>query len=287
MGIILAIVAMLSWGIGDFLIQRFVRSIGNMETLFVITGFGTLVLLPFVWNDIPLLFTNTESSLSILIFAGIILCISALLQFEALRKGKLAVVEPICSLEIIVSALLAYFIIGERLEPLQIVFIVFLILGLMFVSFKDTKLHARHFLEKGVLISLLAAVIMGGANFFMGVGGRLTDAFMINFIASFIMAIVTGTYILFRKKHRTLLKDIRSHSKMLITMSIFDNLAWIAFVAAMALAPIGIVVALTESYILIVVLLGLIVNKERLHPHQKFGLLLALGSAIFLAVQMG
>src|SRR3989344_5712612 len=123
MGIILAIVAMLSWGIGDFLIQRSTRSIGDMETLFVITGFGTLVLLPFVWNDIPLLFTNTESSLSILVFAGIVLCISALLQFEALRKGKLAVVEPIWSLEIPVSALLAYFIIGERLEPLQIVFI--------------------------------------------------------------------------------------------------------------------------------------------------------------------
>ncbi|TSC57963.1 MAG: hypothetical protein Greene041679_205 [Parcubacteria group bacterium Greene0416_79] len=38
-GIGLAFVAMLSWGIGDFLIQKSTRKIGDTETLFLISFF--------------------------------------------------------------------------------------------------------------------------------------------------------------------------------------------------------------------------------------------------------
>ncbi|MSS75081.1 hypothetical protein EXS73_02625 [Candidatus Pacearchaeota archaeon] len=69
-------------------------------------------------------------------------------------------------------------------------------------------------------------------------------------------------------------------------MCILDNAAWIAFAYAMVLTPIGIVVALSESYILIGVLLGICVNKEHLQLHQKFGLILALGAAIWLATSV-
>jgi drug/metabolite transporter (DMT)-like permease len=44
-GIVLAIVAMLSWGFGDFLIQKNTRKIGDWDTLFFITLFGAAILL--------------------------------------------------------------------------------------------------------------------------------------------------------------------------------------------------------------------------------------------------
>jgi drug/metabolite transporter (DMT)-like permease len=51
----------------------------------------------------------------------------------------------------------------------------------------------------------------------------------------------------------------------------------------MTLAPIAISVALSESYIIIAVLLGMFVNKERLRKHQIFGMIVAIISAILLA----
>ena len=52
-GIGLAFVAMLCWGFGDFLIQRSTRKVGDWGTFFVICAFGSVILLPFVWGDIP------------------------------------------------------------------------------------------------------------------------------------------------------------------------------------------------------------------------------------------
>lgn len=51
----------------------------------------------------------------------------------------------------------------------------------------------------------------------------------------------------------------------------------------MSLASIGVATALSESYIIITVILGLAVNHERLDAHQKIGLVLAIAAAVALA----
>ena len=56
---------------------------------------------------------------------------------------------------------------------------------------------------------------------------------------------------------------------------------------AMSLAPIAITVALSESYVIIAVLLGMYVNKEYLHKHQKIGLGIALVSVVVLSYITG
>ncbi len=58
-----AFAAMFAWGIGDFLIQRCVKKIGTVEALTIIGVVGTLGLLPFVWNDIIVLFQPENASL--------------------------------------------------------------------------------------------------------------------------------------------------------------------------------------------------------------------------------
>ena len=101
------------------------------------------------------------------------------------------------------------------------------------------------------------------------------------------MAVASYIYLASQGKVKHMVADIKKYPRMLFTMSLFDNIAWVAFVAAMTMAPIGVVVALTESYIIIVVLLGLLVNKEKLIYRQKVGLVIALVAAIVLAVVTG
>src|SRR4051812_16800785 len=115
-GIALAFVAMLCWGFGDFFIQRATRKIGDWESLFVITFIGAVILLPFVYKDLPALLLRNEKNFMILLACAVILFVAALLDFEALKGGKLAVVEPLWSFEIPASAFLAFFILGERLD---------------------------------------------------------------------------------------------------------------------------------------------------------------------------
>ena len=78
------------------------------------------------------------------------------------------------------------------------------------------------------------------------------------------------------------MSDLRHEPMNLLRMSFLDNFAWIAYAFAMSMAPIGIVTSLTESSIVVAVLLGLFWNKEKLQHHQKIGLVGAVVCAICL-----
>ena len=282
-GIGLAFVAMLCWGFGDFLIQKSTRKLGDWETLFLITGFGAVVLLPFVWHSLPDLFAGDGPGLIVLCGAALVLLLAALLEFEALRRGKLAVVEPIWSFEIPAAALLSYFLLDEHISTTQIILAIFLIICLALVSFRGKRFTVSFFLERGVIISFISALVMGCANFFMGWGGRVTDPITVNFFTDAVLMIICGLYLAYQGRLRKTFFDLRHGYATIIPMSVADKVAWLAYVTSMALIPIAVATALSESYIIIAVLLGLFVNKEKLQRHQKIGLVGAIIAAVVLA----
>ncbi|HLC53746.1 MAG TPA: DMT family transporter [Candidatus Nanoarchaeia archaeon] len=286
LGIILAFAAMLCWGFGDFLIQKSTRKLGDWETLFIITLVGAVFLLPFVYKDIPSLFSSWKS-LGILLLASFILFIASLLDFEALKEGKLSVVEPLWSLEVPVSATLAFFIMKESISFNQALLIGALIVGLILVSLRSYHFTKRIWLEKATFIALAAAIVMGAANFFVGFGARQTDALMMNWFLSVFIMLCSAIYLVKMGSMKKMFRDTIKYRKLVLPMTIVDNLAWIAFAFAMILAPIAIAVAISESYIIVAVLLGMFVNKEFLRTHQKIGLVLALVAAITLAATLG
>lgn len=104
-GVLLALGAALFWGIGDFLIQKTTRRVGDWETLFLISLIGSIILAPFVYSSLGAALSN-RSDLFLLLFIGAVQFIEALINFEAYRRGKIAVIEPILSLEIPIVAVL-------------------------------------------------------------------------------------------------------------------------------------------------------------------------------------
>lgn len=284
-GIIFAIVSIVCWGFGDFLIQRSTRKIGNWETLFLITLLGTIVLFPIVWKDLPNFIGSPDAGLMILIASGIFLFIAAIMEFEAFRLGKLSVIEPILSTEILVSAAFACFILRENLGVLEITLIAGLIAGLFMVSYRGKVFSPKFLLERGAIIGLFAAAVMGAANFFLGWGARETSPLLASFVINVICVVGTGTFLIYKGRLKKVFIDFKHDWKILAPMVILDNTAWIAFAFALTLAPIGIAVALSESYIIIAVLLGIFINKEKLERHQYVGLVLAVLMAIILAAK--
>jgi len=274
-------------GFGDFLIQKSSRKMGDWETLFIISFVGVLMLSPFVWGSLVKVFVSDSfTALLILIGCSIVFFIASLLDFESLKIGKISVVEPIWSTEIIVSAFLAYFILSESMGFYEIVLVALLISGLILVSIKEKgKLVFKNFFfEKGVVVAFVASMIMGSANFMIGLGARITDPIVLYFFVSVVCSALCLIYIIYKGLFYRMVTDIRNNFKLVLTMSITDNIAWIAFAVAMSLAPIGIAVAISESYIIISVILGIIISREKLQLHQKVGLIFALFSAITLAV---
>ena len=281
-GILFSILALIFWGVGDFLIQKSVRKIGDWESLFVISFIGLTAIFPFIYQDIYLIFEN--SNLLIFCFISTTFLIASLIGFESYKVGKISIVEPIQVVEIPVSGLLAYFFLKEGINPFAVVVIILLMIGLVSLSLKNHHLKRHSWVEKGVFLAIISSLFMGSANFLIAFTSRITNPLLVVWFFNFFITMITLIYLLFNHDFFKLLRDISEHKKFLLSVGILDNLAWICFAFAVSIIPVAIAVVLSESYIALAVILGVLINKEILTKHQIAGIFITIPSAILLAL---
>ena len=284
-GIILAFVAALFWGFGDFFIQKATRKVGSWEALFVISIIGVIILAPFSWTNFLRLFQGSDFvGVFILVASGVVLFMAAMLDFAGMKIGKLAIIEPLWSIEIISASIISYVVLKEALSPLQICLIAALIVCFILLSIRERgSIKLRHFfIERGVMYAVLGTILMGVADFFLGWGSRVADPITANFFIDLILVAISGSYLIFNGRFQRLVRDFRHNPILLIKTSVLDKIGWVAYAFAMSLAPIGIVTALSEASIIVAVGLGLFVSNEKIQHHQKIGLVGAIVCAIVL-----
>ena len=284
LGVMAAVIAMLCWGFGDFLIQKFARRIGDWESLFYVSLFGAVVIFPFIYGQLYLLLSDMKG-LVLLSATAVVLLVAALLDLEALKDGKLAVTEPIFVLEIPVASLLAYFLISEGISLVQTLLIGGLIVGLVLVSLRSSHLKRKKWLEKGVILAFVGSIFMGATGFVFGVAARETSALMVNWFTSLFLVIVCIIYLAHKSRLHKLRMDGHKGTKLLLALCVLDNGAWIAFAYATVLTPIAIAMSISECFIII--LMGIFVSREKLMRHHKVWLVVAIALAIILAAISG
>jgi drug/metabolite transporter (DMT)-like permease len=246
-----------------------------------ITAFGAVVLLPFILGDISFLFDLRN--LFILVLSSSFILAAGLLGFEALRVGKIAVVEPVNAVEVPVTAALSWFLLGEHLNFFQFFLVTAIIVGIFLVSTRSFKHFKGAHLERGVWIAFVATVCMGAANFLIGVSARETSPLFINWFLDVFIFIVMALYLRFSGQTGSIAKVWKTEKKLVLAVCFFDNLAWVAYALAAVFIPIAIAIGISESYVALAALLGIYFNKEKLSKHQKAGLAITVFAAVVLA----
>ncbi len=284
MGIIFALLAMVSWGAGDFLIEKGTRKFGDVLTLFYITAFGAIFLLPFIYTQVSALInTGSMQQWALLVITTLVLLGAAVFNFEALRIGKISAMEPIFTLEVLITVALSTILIRETLTGFQLVLIALLIGGIFLVALKSFS-HLRHITwERGTLYALIGTVFMGGVNFMFAVTARSTSPLFVNWFASAGVAVLMFLYILYRGRSREIIRGLKRGTPLVLGVSFIDNAAWVAYSYSILYLPIAIATSISESYIALAALLGIVVNKEKLRGHQIVGLIVTIAAAVILA----
>lgn len=282
MGVFLAFIAMIAWGVADFLVQKCTRKLGSTATLFYIACFGVAALSPFIVAEIPniILF---EFPFWLLMGASSALLFASLLDFESLRRGKMTVVEPVYALEVPITIALASLVLSEQLTLMQGGLVAVLIVSVLFVSLESLRVLKKFRFEKGVILALAATVGMACANFLFGVGARQTSPLLINWFSSAVIASIMGVYLIRNNQLKNIKRQLRKSPKLILSVGAIDTLAWIAYTTSAIQIPIGIATAISESYIAVAAILGFVINRELLATHQKIGLACAVISAVILA----
>ena len=166
---------------------------------------------------------------------------------------------------------------------LQTSLVVVIMIGIFLISTRTFTALKNIVVERGAYLAIGATIGMGIINFLFGIGAREIGPLAINWFTSIFLAIACLIFILKRRQYHFMLQDWRSNKKLISFTGLFDNLAWVAYTYTVLYLPIAIATSLTESYIALATLLGLIYNKEKLRAHQFVGLLLCVVAAITLA----
>lgn len=267
---------MVGWGVGDWLIQKSVRKIGATETLFYITAACAILLFPFVYRGLSAVNLGNILFISGI---GVITFLGGLFLFKALEVGKLAVVETITVLDLPLTIALGLIFFQERLSSAQIALILLLIVGVVMISADWQRLKTRDFLEKGAILALATAVIVALTNFLVAVGAKNVDPLIVLWLSWLVCALICGV-ILIRRPTPGFLAASRRHFKLIAVLSLIDILAWICFALAVTQQELAITMAISGSFLVITILLGVIVNREKLAPLQYLGAGIALACSL-------
>src|SRR3989344_1150205 len=134
--VIAALGAMLLWGAADFFIQKLCRKIGNLNTLLVVDIAAAIILLPFAIGDIGKITAQDLPLLAVVALNG---WLTGITSFEALQKGKLAVIDAILVLELPFTIVLGIFFFADTISADQWLLIGTIILGTALVSLEKLK----------------------------------------------------------------------------------------------------------------------------------------------------
>lgn len=282
-GVLLSLLALVAWGAGDFLIQRTTRLVGSAKALFFIGIVGFACLTPFVLVDLGRLSHADYALLGILSFVVIL---GAAFDFEALRQGKMAIVEPVVGLELPITVVLTVLFLSEQPEPAHLFWIALVFIGTGLIVTKSTR-HLSQVFEKGVWLAFLAAIGTALTSFMVGVSSQEISPLVSIWFSHGTLAIVALAYLLYKGEARSMASDIRKHPFTIACQSTFDNVAWVAFAFAATLIPVSIATTISGGYIALGVLLGIFVSRERVRKHQAAGIALVSVGIIALSYYFG
>lgn len=279
--IVFAFAAMLSWGFGDFFIQRSIRKIGGIETLAWIGLIGSIGLLPFVFKEISLL--QNPSNLLLILGLGIISFASALFDFKALKEGKLSVTEVMLEAELPITIALSYIFLKEVLNTFQAIVILFILFGIILTAIKSFN-HFRSRIEKGVVLAFIAAFLFGFLNVGIGFSSKLLSPLFVIWGSWAVYTVLCLVIIFFQGGSRKFFSQGLKNKRLILIIGVIDTLAWIFYAFALSKSEVSIVTAITESYPAIALILGVWVNKEKVLLHQYFGAAIAIVCSVLLSM---
>lgn len=286
LGILLAFIPFIFWGLGDFLIQRSTRTIGTAKTLFSIGILSTPILFWFIKDE---LWSLSSSQHGAMLTLSILVLIYALTLFRAFGVGKLSVVESIVALELPIAVGMAVFWLGEKMGLMEVILFLIICLGVILASVKETKhlKYHKHLVEKGVWLALAAAGLAASVDIYISVSAKVISPLMTIWYTHAVIAVICGIWITFRGSWRSFYKDFKTHPYLILGQAASDNIAWIGFAYAVTYASVSKIMTISEGYIIVAALLGYFIGKEKLKSHQILGASIALPAVIILAFISG
>lgn len=286
--IIFAFVAMVLWGVSDFSMQYFVRKIGRIATLTWVGIFGTVVLFPFVKDDLSIIFNI--NNFYFLFFLGLLHILSALLLFSAFKYGKLSVVETIMIAELPLTIFWGIWFFKETLTLQQTLLVATICCGILLATFRPAKnkliaMFSREtWIEKGAFFAMGAVLVISLINYFTATNARLTTPYLAIWFPWFIFAVSSLAFIIAKRDIARSFHNLKTNWWVILLMCIANCIAWVTYAISSTKINFSLLSAISLCYPIVAILLGIFVNKEKLSRMQYLGVAVVLFCSLLIGL---
>lgn len=298
-GVVLSLGALLSWGFGNHQIQRATRAIGVWRSLFFVSLVGFLAFFPFVWAEL-LAYRVEKTDILLILAIGFVTILASLSDLMALKLGKLSIVSPLDGLELPITIAIGMLIAGQTGVSYPIMALMALVLvGVIMSALSGGGLEQNHRFEdgsyaktrlrfeRGMLFGILSAIGLAVTNVLIGYASVQTSPLMTLWLSSGLLLVSSLVYLLITRQLGTLVDSLAKHPLLIMTQSMMDNLGWIFYAYATLALPLVVVTTISQGYIILAVILGFVLNREKVQPHQKVGIALAIAAILSIAYIFG
>lgn len=283
LGIFLAVTAMLSWGVADFLAKKAIDKIGYKTSIVInqLVAFIPAVVFAVLFFKIPSL---TVELAAITVVAGITGVIGYIFMYRGFQRGNLSVVAPITASWAVITALLAVFLFQETLSPIQIVGIIAVFFGIFFTSTNLTELRASFKQRKvaGVSDAVIAMIAWGISYALLK---PITSA--VGPIMALLFLKLAAVAVLFSWTGATKTK-ISLPSKTVFffigAAGLLDFLAYLSFNFSLTTQYVSIVSSIVATALAVTIALAYVFLKEHLVRNQKIGIIAILAGIILISL---
>lgn len=271
-GAVLALIASVFLGVGDFLGGTLSRKVPLITVLLLSQLVATIAILPRMFLESPVI--NWQGALFWGVVGGVATAVAVSSLFKALAIGTMGVVAPITSLSVLVPVGVGLAT-GDQLTWLLGIGLIVAVFGTVLASGPEVRTQATGHGPKPIILAIVAAIGFGVANLSVALGSafNVTTTLVSNSLV--VLLIYFAGALVLRQvpsaKGRSLVG--------IITIGILGITANLCFALASTVAPLTIVAVLASLYPVITVLLGWRLLQEHLQPIQVAGVI-----AVFLGV---
>ncbi len=282
--IIFALVAFLTWGIGDIFGTQATRKIGGY-----LTTFWFLVLQTIIFAFVSIFFLNNLGNLTLKLFTlnvllGFLGAAGLIGFYESLRLANASLVGTISASFAAVAVILSIIFLKETLTFTQTLAILVVFLGLV-ISILDFKelTNRKFYLNRGVLLSFIPMITWGIYWTFIKIPIKQLGWFWPGYISSVVS--LPAVY-LFIKYKRIKITGINSQKAFipLFANALLLGIGALSFNSALGKGLTAIVTPIAGSYPVLFVILAYFAFRDPINRKEIIGIVITLIGIVCLSI---
>lgn len=273
MTVALGLIAAVAWTMANYWLVPLSRSVdAYVASLTILVGNGMCTIpLALALDGVP--GRAQLGPLGYAVLAGVLEVGGFVFFFRALERGDLAVVAPIIGLEGGIAAL-AVFAFGERVGALVVLGLAIALLGGCLSAAAGGRRTAA-----GALPAAGAAVCFGAMFALYAAAEDLGPVSVV--AAGRLSALALLAALVLSRPARL---PSRSAAKRLLALGVLDAVAFVAYSWAASRGPVSVAAVVAGQFSTLSAVVGIVLLRERLRPHQYLGIALAGAGTALLAL---